>query len=173
MFVVSAALTTVGRRSSCQQKLHVQRRDRNCPRLRCRIDGSANAASAQWRNEQWEPPMCELPTCWADMRCVWSNNLWTTVSQSNSARVPIRCTVKEEIFVVAKLLEISVLFWCRRKNCFSPWGYFSPLWSYILNFMFKLFENLKKSDATFVRMRSSNHLRDSKMSKKGTLLRRI
>ena len=30
-----------------------------------------------------------------------------------------------------------------------------------------------KNDTTFVRMRSSDHLRDAKMSKKGTSLRRI
>ena len=30
-----------------------------------------------------------------------------------------------------------------------------------------------KNDTTFVRMRSGDHLRDAKMSKKGTLLRRI
>ena len=30
-----------------------------------------------------------------------------------------------------------------------------------------------KNDATFVRMRSGDHLRDAKMSKKGTSLRRI
>ena len=30
-----------------------------------------------------------------------------------------------------------------------------------------------KNDATFVRMRSADHLREAKMSKKGTSLRRI
>ena len=42
----------------------------------------------------------------------------------------------------------------------------------IFFFVWKLLEKMK-NDATFVRMRSGDHLGDAKMSKKGTSLRRI
>ena len=42
----------------------------------------------------------------------------------------------------------------------------------LIFFVWKLLEKMKK-DATFVRMRSGDHLGDAKMSKKGTSLRRI
>ena len=42
-----------------------------------------------------------------------------------------------------------------------------------LHFLFERFWKNMKNDTTFVRMRSSDHLRDAKMSKKGTSLRRI
>ena len=42
----------------------------------------------------------------------------------------------------------------------------------IFFFVWKVLEKMK-NDATFVRMRSGDHLGDAKMSKKGTSLRRI
>ena len=42
----------------------------------------------------------------------------------------------------------------------------------LIFFVWKLLEKMK-NDATFVRMRSGDHLGDAKMSKKGTSLRRI
>ena len=42
-----------------------------------------------------------------------------------------------------------------------------------LIFLYEMSWKNMKNDTTFVRMRSSDHLGDSKMSKKGTLLRRI
>ena len=69
---------------------------------------------------------------------------------------------------------VSVVYELRQDPPPS-WGYFSHLWSYLLNF-FVLFERSwknMKNDTTFVRMRSSDHLGDAKMSKKGTSLCRI
>ena len=71
------------------------------------------------------------------------------------------------------------------------WSLFSPLSSHLRQdppleailvifghraLIFFLFESSwkkMKNDTTFVRMRSGDHLGDAKMSKKGTLLRRI
>ena len=43
----------------------------------------------------------------------------------------------------------------------------------LIFFLFESSWKKMKNDATFVRMRSSDHLGDAKMSKKGTSLRRI
>ena len=42
----------------------------------------------------------------------------------------------------------------------------------LIFFVWKLLEKMK-TDTTFVHMRSGDHIGDAKMSKKGTLLRRI
>ena len=44
--------------------------------------------------------------------------------------------------------------------------------SFLIFFVLKVLENMK-NDTTFVRMRSSDHLGDVKMSKKGISLRQI
>ena len=43
----------------------------------------------------------------------------------------------------------------------------------LIFFLFERSRKKMKNDATFVRMRSGDHLGDAKMSKKGTSLRRI
>ena len=76
-----------------------------------------------------------------------------------------RHTVKEEVVVIDGLplkagppLEAILVIFGRRALIF---------------FLFESSWKKMKNDATFVRMRSGDHLGDAKMSKKGTSLRRI
>ena len=70
----------------------------------------------------------------------------------------VLCTAKKGAFLRQGPLETILVIFGRRALIFF--------------FVRKLLEKMK-NDATFVRMRSGDHLGDAKMSKKSTSLRRI
>ena len=75
----------------------------------------------------------------------------------NGAFVSSRATSDRKPKTNDQILPSSTLFFLWKKDACTVW---------------KLLEKMK-NDATFVRMRSDDHLGDTKMSKKGASLRRI